>query len=179
MLKKYLVILIIFCSFELAGCATGADVGPMVASYSSNQQPKNITLVKDIAVSHVAGGQETNPLWASEISNENFQAALAQSLQQAGLYREYPGSHYLLSANLIQLKQPLVGLNLTVVCTVQYQLENTKDNNMIYNKIITTSYTATFSDSPIAVVRLKKANEGAARENIKQLITDLYHLSKK
>lgn len=81
-----------------------------------------------------------------------------------------------MTATLIKLQQPFIGLNLTVNCQVKYNLTNRNTNEMVYNKTINSTYTATFSDSALAVQRLRLANEGAARENIRQFIMDLYSL---
>jgi hypothetical protein len=162
----------------LAGCASNAATDQMVSSYVVTQPPKNKKLIQNITVSQVTGGRETNPLWMSKINNDNFKAALVQSLQEANLYHQLDGANYSLAATLIRLHQPFIGINYTVVCEVNYLLKNIANDETVYNKNITTSYTAKFSDSPIAVIRLKKANEGAARANIKQLIDDLYQLPK-
>ncbi|MGB6976179.1 MAG: hypothetical protein WBE18_01790 [Gammaproteobacteria bacterium] len=176
MLKKYL--LLILMSLMLCGCATGASVDQMIPHGIPTLKPKNVSLANNITVNQTLGGHETNPLWTSQISNANFKAALIQSLQQANLYHQFNGSGYALNATFVRLQQPFLGVSLTVRCTVNYVLENLKTNKVIYSRRIATSYTATFSDSPLATTRLRMANEGAARENIKELITDLYQLKK-
>ena len=46
----------------------------------------------------------------------------------------------------------------------------------VWAKTITTPYTANFSDSFLAVERLKMANEGAIRANLTQMVNDLVAL---
>lgn len=173
--KKCFYFLILSLSLVLTGCASNATVGGMTYKDQMTGKPKNASLVDNVGISSVTGGHETNPLWASQINNKNFEQALEASLKNADLYNKVNGK-YQLKATLIKLKQPLLGLDLQVVCQAHYTIQNVAVNKVIYDKDITTTYTATFKDSPIAITRLKLANEGAARENIKQLIADLYQL---
>ena len=160
----------------LGGCATNASVGQMVYKYQGPSSPKSKSLIHNIAMGQVTGGHETNPLWTSQISNSGFQKAVVGSLESSKLYPKLQTAGYRLTAKLVQLHQPFLGLDLTVKATVHYQLLNTKTDKVKFNKTIKSKYTATFSDSPVAFIRLKVANEGAARMNIKQLIQDLYRL---
>lgn len=178
-MKKYLYLLaVILCAFELSGCATAASPNQMAFNYSGNQKPQSLALTNGITVNQVTGGHETNPLWTSQISHEDFKSALEQSLQSAGLYNQFANGNYILNADLVKLHQPFAGFNLTVTCEAHYVLQNAKTNKEIYNKDIVTSYTAKVSSSFLAVKRLELANEGAARANIQQLIEDLYNLPK-
>lgn len=179
MIKKYLFLITILSSLLLAGCATNAGINQMSVHAQTTKKPNNTTLIKNITVAEITGGRESNPLWTSQINNENFKAALVQSLQASNLYNELASSKYALSANLIKLKQPLVGFDMTVSCEVHYTLQNIKNKRSLYDKNIASTYTATISDAFIGVERLKMANEGAARENIKMLLADLYQLPKK
>ena len=176
MLKNITGLLIITTALELTGCASNASVDQMVYKSNTSEKPQKVTLVNNIAVSTVTGGTETNPLWISKINDANFKSALEQSLQQANLYHVINGEKYQLQANLLKVEQPFIGLNFKVVCYAHYKLKDKKSNKVIFDKDITSSYTATFNDSPIGMVRLKIANEGAARENFQKLIKELYHL---
>ena len=178
MMNYVLIAGISLSAMQLTGCASNASSELMTYSYKGSQKPANVELVKNINVSQVVGGHETNPLWASKINNENFKVALEQSLKNANLYNEVNKGNFQLNANLVKLEQPLLGFNLTVTCQVHYKLQNVKSNSIIYDKDITTSYTAKLSDSFVAIERLKMANEGAARANIQKLIDDLYRLKK-
>ena len=65
---------------------------------------------------------------------------------------------------------------MTVTMSVRYTLIESTTNKMIFSKLITSPYTATFSDAAMGVERLKIANEGSARENITTLVGELYQL---
>lgn len=178
--SKFFILPTTIAFIALTGCAQNSRVDEMV--YNSGvvmQKPKNPSLSHNIAVNNIRGGHETNPLWTSQINNANFKEALKKSLQHANLYHDFSGSKYSLDAKLVKLKQPLIGLNLTVTCRVHYNIKDIKANTSIYDKDIETSYTAKISDAFVATIRLKIANEGAARENIQKLIEDLYRLPSK
>lgn len=167
---------VIVFAFILSGCATNASVGNMVYSGRQYVEPKDTSIMNSVSVGDVAGGEETNPLWVSKINNDNFKDALKRSLADSRLLANYPESKYLLTANLLKLEQPFLGFNLTVNCQVQYRLKNNITSKIVYDKTIDSQYTATLSDSPLAVTRMKLANEGAAKENIKRLVEDLYRV---
>lgn len=177
MFIKYVnFVVLIFVLCQVTGCATNAAVKPMTYTAKVSSNPKMVALINNIDVISVTGGQETNPLLLSKINNENFKQALEESLKQANLYRKFNNGKYQLTAHLVDLKQPLAGLDVTVFYRTHYSLKNIKLNKVIYDKEIGTSYTATFKDSPMGFIRLKMANEGAAKANIQQLINELYRL---
>jgi hypothetical protein len=160
----------------LSGCASNPSVGGMTYSYTSTIPPRDKNLIHNVTVSSVAGGEETNPLWKSRIDNANFETALIDSLKSAKLYQQLAKSNYLLQATLIRQDQPTFGLDLKVTTTVNYTLTNKRTKKTVFHRTITSAYTATFNDSVLAVTRLKDANEGAIRQNIKMLISALYQL---
>ncbi len=171
--------LILAGSLTLVGCASNADINQMTSANKPVEQVRNHNLVNNIAVEQVIGGKETNPLWTSQINNTNFKEALIRSLKIANLYQDVSGAKYKLDANLIKLGQPLFGFNLTVDCQVHYSLLDVQSNRKIFDKDITTSYTAKLNDSLYAPARLKIANEGAARKNIQEFIKEIYQLPRR
>jgi len=154
---------------SLGACASGAQSVNMVAT---GVQPvaANSALASSISIDSVVGGKNTNPLWTSQISNGDFEAALRDSLIAAGLYESI--GDYKLEARLISVQQPLIGIALTVTTTVEYTLRRA-DGTQVFNETIVSPYTAQFSEAAIAMIRLRLANEGSARENISQVIDRL------
>jgi hypothetical protein len=146
----------------------------MTYTHYSGEKPKNKNFLQAISVTEVHGGHTINPLLASEISNANFKAALTKSLQNAQLYQKITPGKYSLKATILRFERPLVGLDFKSSLTVNYKLYTANKEKPLFDKTISSSYIAKVSDSLIGVTRLKIANEGAARENIKQLIRDLY-----
>ncbi len=175
-LKNISLLLILIFTIGLTGCATNATTENMTYSHPTTKKPIDTVLVNAINVEDVSGGSETNPLWLSSVNNENFKLAIIDSFKSAHLYEQLGHAHYMLNAQLMSLDRPWFGIDLTVTCKVHYHLYSTKNKKVLFDKDITSSYTAIFSDSVIAISRLRLANEGAIKTNIKQLIDDLYLL---
>lgn len=173
--KLGLLIILIFTAVGLNGCMFNADPSNMAYHNNNLQKPANLSFINNITVSTVTGGEDTT-IFAPKISNEGFKEALEQSLQNAHLYPTSNYEKYQLSAILVKLDQPFVGIDLTVTCTAHYHIIDIPTKRTIYDKEITTSYTATPGDSLMAVARMEIANEGAMKANIQKLIEDLYAL---
>ena len=152
----------------LGACASGATTGAMTVPLSPDQIIADNSSVKGaIAIGTVSGGDETNPLWKSEVSNANFKTALENSFALATL-KAKDKPLYTLNAKLVSLQQPFAGFDMTVTSTVQYALLPTGKSDPVMNDTVATPYTAKFGDALVGVERLRLANEGAMRENIKE-----------
>jgi hypothetical protein len=153
----------------LSGCAAApANKQAMIASpgaaVSENQKGKFV-------VNAVSGGKVTNPFWTSQVSNENFEAALKESLALSALSAtDASASKYKIDAELVSLKQPVFGLTFDVVSTVNYKVYGAGSEKVF--PIVATG-TATTSDAFVAITRLKIANEKSIQENIKAFIQQL------
>lgn len=166
-------IVVLALVFVVPGCATGARTGAMTVPVTSDTiiTPSS-PLHGAIGVGTVSGGSETNPLWMSNVSDDNFRQALEQSLRlQAMLANGDPP--YTINANLISLDQPLIALDVTVTAKVRYAVIRNIDKAVKLEETIETPYTANLSDAFVGVERLRLANEGAMRENIKAIIAKL------
>lgn len=163
----------------LSGCATPARVDQMTAkridaSKITNESP----LRNNLSLKGVSGGESTNPLWLSKVGSDDFRQALEQSLKTVMLLSpDQSMGGYLLNATLVSLEQPWVGLDLQVVATVEYSLEERATGKKLLSRTIATPFTASFSDAVLAFERLKIANEGAVRENIEKIIDELLSLN--
>lgn len=82
----------------------------------------------------------------------------------------------MLTADLMKLEQPFVGLDMTVTSSVRYVVIERSSGRTVFDSTVTTPYTARFSDALIALERLKLANEGAIRTNIGELLSQLMQL---
>lgn len=157
----------------LSACATPARVEQMrVDTPEAVRQAIAGSAMKEaVSIKEVSGGKETNPLWVSNISNEDFRRALEDSLRSAGLLAPTAqGGRYLLTVNLLSLAQPMFGADMTVTASVLYTLVDSRSGKEVWVRTITLPYTAAFGDSILGVERLKLANEGAARVNIRKLV---------
>jgi hypothetical protein len=86
MLNRVMAFLVLLV---LEGCATGAKVESMVAPATAPVQA-NSALRAAVTVNTVSGGQQTNPLWKSNIGNPEFQEALRQTLRANGMLSDAP-----------------------------------------------------------------------------------------
>lgn len=157
----------------LLGCATPARVDQMkVETPAATRTAITTSAMKEaVAIGQVGGGKDTNPLWVSNISTADFEAALRSSLQSAGLLAPDPQKcRVQLTAQLLSLDQPAFGLDMTVTASVLYTLTDCATRKEVWVKTLTLPYTAKFGDAVLGVERLKLANEGAARVNIAKLV---------
>ena len=134
-------------------------------------------LQDNLQLSEVKGGQATNPMWTSEIGGTEFQAALQQSLGNAGLLSAGDKAPYSLRANLVRVDQPMFGLDFEVTSEVEYTLVDNATGKELLRETLRTPFTAGVGDAFVAVKRLRLANEGSARENISALLKRLSELN--
>ena len=116
----------------VAACATPSNPAnmtlPATAGLTAARGDVGYRSVTSVAVS---GGQGTNPLWTSQVSNADFKTALEASLTAAG-YMGTEGQPMRVSASLIDLKQPLAGFDLTVTSRVRYTV--TRDSQTVFDE---------------------------------------------
>lgn len=157
----------------LTGCASGAQMGNMV--YDGPLKTYDDALQHNVDVTNVSGGEKTNPAWTSEIDNEAFAGALKQTLQKQKLLSST--GRYQLEALLLEVDQPMFGLDFEVTTHVRYILTDRENNNaVVLNETIVAPYTATVGDAFVAIKRLRLANEGSGKANIQGLVKKLSEL---
>ena len=163
------------CNRFFQGCASPADPERMVPTDAVVRKTHSATV--DVAV---IGGTQTNPLWVSKVSNEDFRKAVETSLLRYGVFSrviQNQGTDYRLDVELKQLKQPFAGFNMTVTSKVHWRLSNSKTGRIVWQQDIDRRFTAKLGDAFYGVHRLELANEGAIRENIKTAVQELGQLS--
>lgn len=172
--REFLLLLALLAVLGITGCASAAQVQGMTVGLDAGITiPEASTLKNAIYLDAVTGGKETNPLWNSQVGNMEFESALRESLKAHRLLAQDDkgGTGYTLTAELIDLDQPFLAFDLTVKSTVFYRLK--KAGADFFEKTIVADYTATVSDAFSGTVRLRLANEGSIRENIKNFIREL------
>lgn len=157
-----------------AGCATASKPDDMVATPATLVHRNSGSVSVD-----VAGGKGTSSMGASQISNDAFAQALRESIEKAGLFGSVAdgSANYRLNAFIGKVDQPLFGFSMTVKMEVSYTLIDTRSGKTVWQKDIASQYTAGASAAFAGTTRLRLANEGAARENIKQALADMSTLS--
>ncbi len=118
----------------------------------------------------VLGGNPSSDVLAN-VSNEDFAAALESSLTKSGMFSRVGSGGYEVDAFIISVQQPAIGISMTVKMEVSYTLK--KNGAVVWRKSLKSIYTAPVGEAFVGAVRVRKATEGAARENISQLIKEL------
>ncbi|HWA60266.1 MAG TPA: hypothetical protein VG939_02780, partial [Caulobacteraceae bacterium] len=98
-------------------------------------------------------------------------SALEASLAAADyLATDADGAKLDVTASLIDLEQPLVGLDITVTSRTRYTVKDRTTGQVVFDQTIAASGDAKLASSLIAIERLKKANELAIQANIQAFI---------
>lgn len=159
----------------LTGCASPAKTAKMVPTqFMVERKHPQTTSVS------VTGGRKTNPLWKSDIAGEDFAQSLTEAIERSGLFSSvFPAGKgdYKLDVALVKVMTPNVGFDMTVTMVTEWRLTQISSGKLIAEEFITTPFTATVGDAFVAITRIRIANEGAARENIKEGIRRLSALN--
>ena len=174
-MKKMNILLVAVLSLVVLGCASASKKESMINVPTDTGYKFEPVLEKNIGVSAVSGGKKTNPAWTSEIDDAAFKGALADSLKLRGLLAE-TGGKYQLEVKMLSVKQPLMGLDMTVGTKIQYILKDSASGKVVFDKTIDAEHTATMGDAFAGVKRLRLANEGSAKANIGKFIEELKKL---
>lgn len=175
-MNKKTVLVSLACACLLSACATPASVTGMTVNKSYTLASSSSPLRNNLAVRDVTGGDETNPMWKSNIGTNEFERAIETSLKNAGIFAPRQAGTHFLTVHLVKVDQPIIGLNMTVTATVNYVVTERSTGKNVYNQNISVPYTATVSDAFAGYERLRLANEGAARKNIEKFIDDILGL---
>ena len=159
----------------LSGCSTPATSKSMVVSTFSLQKvfPYSVSV-------NVLGGKETDAMDKSQISNEAFMQAIADSLYKSGLFSKIihgKNADYLLNVMIFNLAQPSFGFSFTVKMEAVWSLAHADSKKVLMRESIRSSFTATMGEAFAGVTRLRIATEGAAQENIRLGIKKLSQLN--
>jgi len=163
--RRILIVLALLAP-SLAACATQQAM-TVVGGSATNASPKYRNAM---AVRSVSGGQVMNVLTVPGVANEPLKAALENTLGANGYLARSGSPKFYLDAEIQNLDQPLIGLDLDVTADVIYKVSA---SGTVATYPIKTKGHATFSDSPIAVDRMRIANERAMHQNIEQLLLAL------
>jgi hypothetical protein len=116
---------------------------------------------------------------APEISNDAFAQALRDSIERSGTFAKVSpsGARYQLKALIGRVDHPSAGVSFTVKMDVSYTLIETQASKALWTQTIPTEHTAHFSDAVLAATRLRRAEEGAAKANLEQALTQIATLN--
>lgn len=159
----------------LGGCATGADSEAMI--------PETVSVEKTHPYSvnvEVTGGRATESIGLPQISNDAFDGAITETLIKAETFakvRAEKVGNYELNVIIFNVQHPSSEASASVTMETGWTLTNRLTGEIVWQKALRSTYTAS-SDSDLTFVgRLKKAAEGAAKDNIKQGVTEISRLN--
>ena len=125
-------------------------------------------LHRAVAVAEVAGGRPTSGLWGPQVDNPELAHAIERSLQSSAMLALNDAApRYLVGVRLLELRQPWFGFDMTSTARVTYRVVDRTNGVLVHDDDVTSSYTAPFSSSAFGPERLRRATEGAIRENIR------------
>jgi len=145
----------------LAGCATVPTGNSLVPErvFVTRENPESIR-------TQVTGGKEPDAWTGYHASNSSFKGALDETLRQSRIFSEAgddDAAEYRLEVTIVEEKQPLVGLDMTVTLKTIWKLKRRNDPKVIWQQEITGQFTAKIGEYIIGAVRLQAATEGAVR----------------
>jgi hypothetical protein len=166
---------------NVAAVASAALAAALLGGCASPARPDAIgtTIVPahkstgDVSVA-VTGGT------ASEISNDAFAQALRDSIEKSGIFAKVGrsgGARYQLQALVDRIDHPSAGVSFTVKMDVSYTLIDTQAIKTLWSQTISGEHIAHFGDAVLASTRLRRAEEGAAKANIEQALTQIAALN--
>lgn len=157
---------------SLAACASPARPEAMAVAVAASQsaQPGQRGY-HQITVTSVGGGQDTNPLWMSNVSGADFQTALEESLRRANYLADGTGP-LRLAVILEEVRQPMAGFDMTVTSRARYRLTDAS-GTVLFEESISASGTGTMGEAFAGVERLRIANEKSIQANLDAFLTRL------
>lgn len=150
---------------SLAGCASPAGRESMsLPSFTTNKQ-----FNKTVSV-FVSGGSDTGAMESTNVSDEEFQAAIEDAINKSKLFKEITSSNpdLNLEVSISSLSKPSFGFTFEVSMEAGWILSRKSDKSILMKKSIKSSGKATTSDAIVAVTRIRIAVERAAQNNISQ-----------
>lgn len=142
-----------------------------------------VTGDKTIAVWRVGGGEKTggDQMDLSRIDDQAFTAALSSTLEKSALFRRVvvgEEGDYRLEAQIVsqELGRPFMEFKNVGELVVHYRLYGAKDRNVIWQETIETHFEKGFAETFEAKERERMVIEGAARENLADLVGKLAHV---
>lgn len=162
------------CGAGLGGCATPAATKAMIPETAVVEGTHPYSVSVD-----VTGGRATEPTGTPQISNDSFAEAITETLKKAKTFAKVIDDdlgNYGLEVIIFNVHQPASEGAASVTLETGWTLTNRLSGEVVWQKAIRSTYTAA-ADSHITYIgRLKRATEGAAKDTIKQGVTEITRL---
>ncbi|MBB4842869.1 hypothetical protein HNP55_001384 [Paucibacter oligotrophus] len=179
--RSALPLLALLSLLTLGGCGTPADAPGMRLDAAETLQLRSWVpqgLKAQVLLASVSGGQPTGMFWGSKISNPALREAVDESLRGLGLVPSAPGTagtgRYRLNVKLVEIEQPMVGLDIKVAVTLEYSLLDTESEDRVaYQRRLRTLHTANFSEAMLDPnARTRIASEAAVRKSVNAMVRE-------
>jgi hypothetical protein len=156
----------------------GATCAVLLASAcSSVPSARNMQVTDYLAPSTHEGsvGLQVDGGWelTGQITNPEFAKAVESSLVASKVFTrlvQLQDAVYRLDVVVDDLRQPPGGFNMTTEMTVLWSLSRVDTQETVWQALVASRHTADVGEAFAGAVRLRKATEGAARDNIRQAL---------
>jgi hypothetical protein len=128
------------------------------------------------------GGQPTNPMWTSQIADQDLANAIQASILSNQLFSgvvNIGNADYVLNATIFKIDQPMVGFSMEVGVEIMWSLTPKGATKPVWEKSIHTRVRKGVGDAFAGVTRVRIATEASAKENITQALTEISKLELK
>ncbi len=131
---------------------------------------------KSLALGEFTGQRAKNGAFYL-ITVNDLKPVVSDGLRNSGMFTAVDleaekNTNYKLNAKI--LGQPMEGIaSITCALIVDYEITRVGGGEVVYSKRITGKHTATAGQAFQGINRIRMAVEGAARDNVKQLLEDL------
>ena len=168
------VVVLLALGAGLGGCATPAASKAMIPEtvVVETTHPYSVNV-------QVTGGRATEPTGTPQISNESFDEAISETLRTARTFAKVEDDkigNYALEVIIFNVHQPGSEGAASVTLETGWTLTNRLSGEVVWQKALRSTYTAAADTDITFVGRLKKATEGAAKDTIKQGVTEITRL---
>ncbi len=157
----------------VSGCATAKPEAMVPAEFKiENRHASSVTVAEP-------AGPEASAKWVSQIQGANFRESVRLSIQKSGLFStvlKTSDADYLLEISKVQSDEPAMGFNMTVDLVTRWVLKKRATSEVVFSGNVSSTYTAKFGDAFAGGTRLRLANEGAAKSNIREGLRRLSQL---
>ena len=161
----------------LGGCATPAASEAMIPETANAEKthPYSVNV-------EVTGGRATEPIGTPQIANDAFDEAISNTLIRIKAFarvKEDKAGNYALEVIIFSVQQPAPTGSGSASVTMEtgWTLTNLLSGEVVWQQALRSTYTAASNSDLTFIGRLKKATEGAAKDNIKQGVTEIVRLS--
>lgn len=170
-MKLFYAALAVLMPLLFSGCIFAEPCNPQEMTVRNYTFSNKELVSEEFQLDNVTGGQTTNPFLTSNVGNEEFKKALENSLIAGGIYFSTDGK-YSLSASIVNEDAPLIGMTFRVTERVRYSLRD-QQGQIVYEKEINSSGSASVGDKFVGTHRLRVAKERAVKANIESFLKDL------